>query len=131
MEPTIEERDALFRAFGRALFSRDLDALYEVVSPKFVWNYHDGEATTKHLTDRGAIEVHLDEQKRLYSKQRFEDVVYRHLPEETFMTFRVTEVVRETGEVREQTGIERYTFEGGKIALKEVYRKPLNLETRR
>jgi hypothetical protein len=41
------------------------------------------------------------------------------------MTFRVSETVRMTGEHREQRGIERYTFEGGKIATKDVYRKPV------
>jgi hypothetical protein len=30
------------------------------------------------------------------------------------MTFRVSEIVRSTGEHREQRGIEHYTFEGGK-----------------
>jgi hypothetical protein len=41
------------------------------------------------------------------------------------MTFRVSETVRATGEEREQRGIERYTFEDGKIATKDVYRKPI------
>ena len=41
------------------------------------------------------------------------------------MTFRVSETVRSTGEHREQRGVERYTFENGKIASKDVYRKPI------
>jgi hypothetical protein len=41
------------------------------------------------------------------------------------MTFRVSETVRSTGEQREQRGIERYTFEDGKIATKDVYRKAI------
>ena len=42
MHPTATERDALFEAFARALFRQDMDALYQVVSPNFVWRYHDG-----------------------------------------------------------------------------------------
>jgi hypothetical protein len=48
------------------------------------------------------------------------------LPDISFMTFRVSETVRATGEVREQRGIECYRFEGGKIATKDVYRKPVD-----
>jgi hypothetical protein len=40
------------------------------------------------------------------------------------MTFRVSEIVRSTGEHREQRGIERYIFGGSKIE-KDVYRKPI------
>lgn len=43
----------------------------------------------------------------------------------SFMTFRVSETVRATGEQREQVGIERYSFGDGRLATKDVYRKPL------
>ena len=43
----------------------------------------------------------------------------------TFMTFRVSETVRATGEQREQRGVESYTFRDGKLATKDVYRKPV------
>jgi hypothetical protein len=61
----------------------------------------------------------------LFSAQRFHDVVYHHLPDTTFMTFRVSETARATGAERQQRGIERYTFRDGKIAIKDVYRKPI------
>ena len=122
--PTSEERDELFRAFARALFKRDLDALFRVVTPDFVWRYHDGVSVTKHLDSRDAVAQHLEEQEALYSEQRFHEVRYHHLPEVSFMTFRVTESVRETGEVREQHGVERYLFRDGRVTLKDVYRKP-------
>jgi ketosteroid isomerase-like protein len=125
MVPSSEERDSLFQAFARALFAQDMDALYQTVAVDFVWSYHDGEAVTKCLGDRAAVRAHLEEQRELFSKQRFHDVVYHHLPEVSFMTFRVTETFRATGEVREQRGIERYLFRDGRIALKDVYRKPL------
>ena len=41
------------------------------------------------------------------------------------MTFRISETVRDTGEQREQCGIERYTFRNGLLATKDVYRKPI------
>jgi len=125
MHPTPPERDALFESFARALFKHDMDALYRVVSPEFVWRYHDGVSPEVVLIGPGAILKHLDEKKAFYATSRFHDIVYHHLPDVSFMTFRVSEIVRSTGENREQRGIERYTFEGGKIAAKDVYRKPV------
>ncbi len=125
MHPTAAERDALFEGFARALFRQDMDALYEVVSPGFVWRYHDGVSAERVLIGREAILKHLAERKAFFSASRFHDVVYHHLPDISFMTFGVSETVRATGEQREQRGIERYTFEGGKIATKDVYRKPI------
>ena len=61
---------------------------------------------------------------RLISVQRFHDVAYRHAGDMTFMTFRVSETVLATGGVREQRGIESYTFRDGRLATKDVYRKP-------
>jgi ketosteroid isomerase-like protein len=127
MHPTAAERNALFEAFARALFRQDMDALYEVVSPTFVWRYHDGVSTELVLAGREAILKHLAERKAFFSSSRFHDVVYHHLPDTSFMTFRVSETVRATGEEREQRGIERYTFEDGKIATKDVYRKPIGV----
>jgi ketosteroid isomerase-like protein len=125
MKPAPDERDALFKGFARALFKRDTDALCEVVSPGFVWRYHDGVSSEVVITGREAILKHLDENNAFYSKIRFHDVVYHHLADVSFMTFRVSETVRSTGEQREQRGIEHYTFEDGRIATKDVYRKPI------
>jgi ketosteroid isomerase-like protein len=125
MAPSIAERDALFQAFAKALFKADMDALYQVVSSDFLWSFHDGLTVTKSLGSAEAIAAHIAEQKTLLSAQRFHDVVYHHLPDRTFMTFCVNETVRATGETREQIGVEQYTFAGGRIATKDVYRKPL------
>jgi ketosteroid isomerase-like protein len=124
MTPDHAERELLFKAFARALLTADLDALYRAVTPDFLWSYHDGLSVTKSLGGSAAIAVHLAEQKALFSVQRFHDVAYHHLPETTFMSFRVSETVRATGAQREQCGIERYSFRDGKIATKDVYRKP-------
>ena len=125
MTPTATERDALFQAFARALFKGDMGALYEVVTPDFVWRYHDGVSTERVLASRDAVESHIAERKAFFASSRFHDVVYHHLLEISFMTFRVSETVRVTGEQREQQGIERYTFGDGKLASKDVYRKPI------
>ena len=125
MTPTAAQRDALFQGFARALFRNDMDALYEVVTPDFVWRYHDGISPERVLTGRDAIQKHIAERKAFFSSSRFHDVAYHHLPDISFMTFRVSETVRTTGEQREQRGIERYTFAAGKLATKDVYRKPV------
>ena len=127
MHPSAAARDKLFEGFARALFKQDIDGLYRVVTSGFVWAYHDGISAELVLTGRDAILIHLQEKKAYYSESRFHEVAYHHLPEISFMTFRVSEIVRATGERREQRGIERYTFEDGKIATKDVYRKPIAL----
>ncbi len=124
MTPTPDERDRLFKDFARALFRNDLQALYQTVSPDFVWSYFDGVSTSRQLASREAIAAHLAEQKATFSAQRYTDVVYHHLPELTFMTFGVSETLRASGAQRQQRGVERYTFKHGKIATKDVYRKP-------
>jgi len=125
MVPSFEQRDDLLKGFAKALFRRDLDALYAVVTPDFLWNFHDGLSVTKALAGREQILDHLDAQKELFSAQRFEDVVYHHCPDLSFMTCCIDETLRATGQRREQRGIELYRFRDGKLALKDVYRKPI------
>mgnify|MGYP001792448618 CR=1 FL=1 len=120
MTPTAPARDALLLAFSRALAARDMDALYRAVAPDFLWSYHDGVSITKSLTSAGPISDHLAEQNSLFSAQRFHERAYHHLDVMTFMTMRVSETVRTTGEQREQRGIEHYTFKDGKITTKDV-----------
>jgi ketosteroid isomerase-like protein len=122
MTPSGSERDELFKGFARALFKGDMDALYRIVAPDFVWSFHDGLAATKKLAGPAAIREHLADQKEKFSAQRFHEVVYQHAADATFMTFRVSETVRADGE---QRGVEVYTFRDGLLATKDVYRKPL------
>lgn len=127
MAPSPAERDELLKGFARALFKGDMDTLYRVVTSGFLWSFHDGLVLTKSLAGPAAIAEHLAEQKALFSAQRFHDVAYHHAGEMTFMTFRVSEILRATGEAREQRGIESYMFADGKLASKDVYRKPILL----
>lgn len=125
MTPAPGERDALFKAFAKALFKNDMAALYQAVTPDFLWSFHDGLSVTKALASPGQITAHIAEQKALFAEQRFHEIVYHHLPDISFMTMRVSETLRATGERREQRGIESYTFRDGRIATKDVYRKPV------
>jgi ketosteroid isomerase-like protein len=120
MAPSPAQRDKLFKKFARALFRGDIDALYEVVTPDFVWSFHDGLAVTKSLANVEAIRAHLAEQEPLFSAQRFHEVAYHHAGDMSFMTFRVSETLRATGE---QRGVESYTFRDDRLGTKDVYRK--------
>jgi ketosteroid isomerase-like protein len=118
------EREELFKAFGRAFFKKDVDALYRVVTSDFQWRGQDETGAPRLLAGPEAIRAHFERQQEIYSAQRFSDVVYQHLPDVSFMTFRLTETRRDNGVSRDHQGVEVYTFRDGRIALKDVYRKP-------
>jgi hypothetical protein len=124
--PSTAERDQLFKTFGRAWFRRDVALLYEAVTPDFVWASNDGDGKVRLITGRDAVGAALTASggSGAAVQRRFEDVVYHHAPDATFMTFRLIETDTATGARREEAGIERYTFKDGRIALKDVYRKP-------
>jgi ketosteroid isomerase-like protein len=69
--PSPTERDELLKGFARALFKNDIDALYKVVAPDFLWTFHDGLTTTKSLVGPTAIREHLARQSALFTSQRF------------------------------------------------------------
>lgn len=123
MIPTAAERDTIFKAFGRAFFKQDLDAMYQVVTPDFVWSVQGGDAP-RQLTSREAIVAYFAERKQQVENMRFHDVVYHHAPDATFMTFRLTGTDKATGRAFETIGVERYTFRDGRLAVKDVYTKP-------
>jgi ketosteroid isomerase-like protein len=120
----LAEREELFKAFGRAFFKKDVEALYRVVTPDFQWRGQDEAGAPRLLASPEAIRAHFERQREVYSEQRFRDVVYQHLPEVSFMTFRLTETRRADGAVSDHAGVELYAFRDGRIALKDVYRKP-------
>lgn len=123
MTPTAEDRDALFKAFGRAFFKEDLDALYDVVSADFTWTILVGE-TVRVMDSRDKIADFMDERRRTLADVRFEDVVYHHAPDASFMTFRMTATDKSSGEAIERLGVERYFFRDGRLAVKDVYTRP-------
>lgn len=123
MKPTAEERDALFKAFGRAFFKQDLDAMYQVVTEDFTYSILVDDAPRR-LTSREQVAAFFDERQGVQKDVRFEDVVFHHAPDATFMTYRVTGTDVVSGERFERVGVERYTFRDGCIAEKDVYSRP-------
>jgi ketosteroid isomerase-like protein len=121
--PTATERDALFKTFGRAFFKKDVELMYQVVTPYFAWASHSTDGTVQRYRTRDAVAAKLTEASSRM-EVRFHDVVYHHAPDATFMTFRITYTDKGTGRACEETGVERYTFRDGRIALKDVYIKP-------
>jgi ketosteroid isomerase-like protein len=128
--PAADVRDALLKAFAKALFTQDIDALYQVVTPDFVWSLPIGPTApfARRLGHRKDLADYFVERDRLYEKMRFADVVFHHAPDVTLMTFRVTGVWRATNASFEMLGMEQYRFRDGKICLKDAYWKRIGDE---
>lgn len=124
MDPSPAERDACFKTFGRAFFKQDLDLMYEVVTEDFSWKMEEA-GRTRVLDSREQIAAYFDERRGRFENVRFEDVVYHHAPEATFMTYRMTGTEVATGKHFEKVGVERYAFRDGKLTVKDVYSRPL------
>ena len=126
MTPTAEQRDATFKKFGRAFFKQDLDLMYEVVTDDFTWTVQDAESV-RVLNSRDQIAAFFQERKGQNENVRFENVVFHHAPEATFMTYRMTGTEVATGTRFARVGVERYTFRDGKLTAKDVYSRPASV----
>jgi ketosteroid isomerase-like protein len=124
MTPDAERRDAIFKAFGRAFFKQDMDAMYDVVTPDFTWTLLANGAL-RTLDTREKVAAFFVERKGQVENVRFADVVYHHAPEASFMTFRMTGTDKTTGRPFAAVGVERYTFRDGRLAVKDVYVRPV------
>ncbi len=128
MTPTAEERDVLFKNFGRAFFKQDLDAMYQVVTEDFTYSILVNDEP-RQMKTREEVAAFFDERRGIQKDVRFEDVVFHHAPEATFMTYRVTGTDVASGEPFERIGVERYTFclqdKNWRIAEKDVYSRPI------
>ncbi|MFV0298942.1 MAG: nuclear transport factor 2 family protein [Hyphomicrobiaceae bacterium] len=125
MAPSPEDRDVVFKTFGRAWFRRDVELLYQAVTPDFVWASFDGHGQVRQITGRDAVAAEFAAMGGGNIQRRFEDVVYHHAPDCSFMTFRVVATDKTTGQSHETVGVERYVFRDGRIAVKDVYVKPV------
>ena len=112
MTPSAEERDALFKQFGRAFFKQDLDAMYQVVTEDFAYSILVND-TPRVMNTREQVAAFFEERRGIQKDVRFEDVVFHHAPDATFMTYRVTGTEVASGEPFERVGVERYTFRDG------------------
>ncbi len=129
--PSLTERDALLAAFSKALFKRDVDAVYRTVTPDFIWRLPIGPdaPVAREIASPEQLSAYFDERERMYDGMRFHDVVYHHAPDATFMTFRVTATRKGGGGARvDAHGMERYLFRDGRIALKDAYWKRIAVE---
>lgn len=123
MTPTAAERDSLFKTFGRAWFKRDAELLYQAVTPDFIWLGSDANGHPRAIKGKDGVAAEFAAMGNGGVQRRFEDVVYHHAPDATFMTFRLVEIDPATGAQRTEQGVERYTFKDGRIAVKDVYKK--------
>jgi ketosteroid isomerase-like protein len=128
--PSPAERDALLTAFSKALFKRDVDAIYRTVTPDFVWRLPIGPnvPNAREIGSPEQLAAYFAERERMYDGMRFHDVVYHHAAEATFMTFRVTATRKDGGAPVDADGMERYLFRDGRIALKDAYWKRIAVE---
>lgn len=117
------ERDLLFKQFGRAFFKQDLDALYDVVTEHFTYSIVVNDET-RVMRSRDEVAAFFEERNASQKDVRFEDVVFHHAQEATFMTYRVTGTDLTNNKRFERVGIERYTFDNGRIAEKDVFSRP-------
>lgn len=122
--PLPEDRDSLFKAFARAFFKKDLDAMYEVVTPDFTYSILVAD-DPRVMNTREQVGAFFEERAGTQTDVRFEDVVYHHAPDASFMTYRVTGTDVASGDSFERVGVERYTFVDGRIAEKDVYSRPV------
>ncbi len=123
MTPSSAQRDAIFKAFGRAFFKQDLDLMYEVVTADFTWTVDDGDQV--HVLDsRNKIAEFFAQRRGKFENVRFDDVVFHHAADATFMTYRMTGTAVATGDAFAKVGIERYSFRDGKLTVKDVYSRP-------
>jgi ketosteroid isomerase-like protein len=128
--PSPAERDALLNAFSKALFKRDVEAIYRTVTPDFIWRLPIGPDAPvgREIASPEQLAAYFDERDRLYDGMRFNDVVYHHAPDATFMTFRAVATRKDGSAPVDALGMERYLFRGGRIALKDAYWKRIAVE---
>ena len=124
MTPSSDERDAIFKTFGRAFFKQNLDLLFTAVTPDFTCIVHDDD-TARVLDSREKIAAFFNELRGRFANVRFDDVVFHHAPGATFMTYRKTAADTASGKTSACVGIKRYTFHNGMLTEKGVYSRPI------
>jgi len=118
-----KEREQLFKTFGKAFVSKDIELLNTVVTDDFIWQYSEASGVVGAVSGSDEIHNHMVHQADRLTEVRFNDMVWYHLDEVSFVTFNITAKDAGTGEPVRETGIEYYTIRDGRVALKDVYRK--------
>ena len=99
--------------------------MYEVVTNDFTYSILVNDVT-RTMQTRDQVAAFFQERNGTQRDVGFEDVVFHHAEDATFMTYRVTGTDIATDEPFERVGVERYTFKNGRIRIaeKDVYSRP-------
>ena len=127
---TPRQRDEILSAFNKAMFARDVDAVYKVVTPDFVWRLPVGPTApgAREVRSREQLAAYLDERARLYEGLRYADGITYHAPDASFITFHLTGRKRATGAAVDVHGLDRFLFRDGKVMHKDAYWKRIETE---
>ena len=98
--------------------------MYDVVTDDFTYSILVNDEP-RIMRTRSQVDAFFTERNATQRDVRFDDVVFHHAPDATFMTYRVTGTDLASGEAFERVGVERYTFRDGRIAEKDVYFRPV------
>jgi ketosteroid isomerase-like protein len=123
MSVALADRDALFRKFGSAFVKRDIELLYTIVSEDFTWRYSEASGVVGSVTGKDKVLNHMQHQADRLVDVKFHHMVWHHVGDASFGTFRLSARDADTGDAVEERGIEYYTFKDGRVNLKDVYRK--------
>jgi ketosteroid isomerase-like protein len=119
------ELQALFRRFGKAFNTSDVEAIAACVTPDFRWIMARGpEAPNGRIVEgREALRNALAEREQELSGVRFSDAQVFAAGEFVVGTFRMTAVRRADGVAVDLRGCDIYTLRDGLIASKDSYWK--------
>jgi ketosteroid isomerase-like protein len=119
------ELQALFRRFGKAFNTSDVEAIAACVTPDFRWIMARGpEAPHGRIVEgREALRNALAEREQELSGVRFSDAQVFAAGEFVVGTFRMTAVRRADGVAVDLRGCDIYTLRDGLIASKDSYWK--------
>lgn len=96
--------------------------MYQVVTDDFTWTVQEGDVT-RIINCRAKIEAFFAERKGKFENVRFENVVFNHAPDATFMTYRMAGTEAAAGVQFAWVGVERYTFRDSELTEKDVYNR--------
>ncbi len=119
------ELQALFRRFGKAFNTGDVEAVAACVTPDFRWIMARGpEAPHGRIVEgREALRTALAERERELSGVRFSEAQVFAAGEFVVGTFRMTATRRADGAAVDLRGCDIYTLRDGLIASKDSYWK--------
>ena len=116
---------AIMAKFGKAFFAKDRKGLAEILTEDAEWHFAIGP-DAPHGRVRVGVDgflLGIEENGQLFSKLRFEDIVYRWASEdEILMTYRLDGQHRD-GDSFNLRGVELITVRDGRICKKDVFWK--------